>query len=211
MQKLFSDYLHKGLGRAFNYVRKNNSKELRCDLLYACLNNLVYDSQCEKSRAQWLFELIKLTDEVEYYRQNILQALPNTTDFWDIQQLYDLATIWAKQGCQEAREIIYKTFKKQEFNESWLGGENIIEIDGISGLLYVAEVFGEKLRQDEELWEDDYLISQAGDRFGKKTVIKALEERSPININVKAYLDAVQSLLFPLSVSGKLPAFTKVV
>ena len=132
--------------------------------------------------------------QVEYYRQNILQVLPDTTDRWDIQQLYELAVIWAKKGDGEAKQVIYDAFKKQEFNESWLGGQQIIEIDGITGLLNVAQIFGEKLLKDEELWgEDDCLISEASNRFGAEIVWQALKERSQTNLNVKAYLGAVIS------------------
>jgi hypothetical protein len=45
----------------------------------------------------------------------------------------------------------------------------------------------------ESLWEDNYLISEASDRFGKETIMKILEERSQTNSNIKAYLDAVNS------------------
>lgn len=185
--------LAKGLGRTFEYIKQKKAEELRPDLLNACLHSLVYDRQCEESRAEWLFELINLTDEVEYYRQNILQALPDANDDWDIQQLYELAAIWAKKGDREAKQVIYEAFKKQEFNASWLGGTEIIEIDGVTGLLNVAEIFGGKLLKDEELWEDDSLISEASDRFSAEIVWHALEERSKINLNVKAYLDEVIS------------------
>lgn len=193
INKSFFDSLQKGLGRAVDYIIQNDKKELRCDLLNACIHNLVYDSQSEASRADWLFELINLTDDVEFYRQHIFQALPNTNDFWDAQQLYELVAIWAKQGNVEAKQIIYETFRKQEFSESWLGGEQIVAIDGIAGLLTVAEIVGRRLLQDEELWEDDTLICQAGETFGSFRVMKALERKSQTNINVGAYLKAVES------------------
>lgn len=105
LQKQFSNSLQKGLGKAFNYLIQNNSEEFRCDLLNACLHNLVSDPQCEQSRAEWLFELINLTNDLEYYRQNILQALPNTTDYWDIQQLYDLAAYLGKKRMSRGTTI----------------------------------------------------------------------------------------------------------
>lgn len=59
----FADSLQKGLGRAFDYIvkNKNHKEELRFDLLNACIHNLVYDSQSEESRADWLYELIHET------------------------------------------------------------------------------------------------------------------------------------------------------
>lgn len=206
---LFVDNLQKGLGRTFNYINRNEKEEIKHDLLNACLHHLAYDPQSEGSRADWLFELITLTDDIEFYRQNIFQALPNTTDFWDVEQLYDLIAIWANKGSNKARQIIYETFAKQEFNESWLGGKHIIAIDGISGLLYVAEIVGMRLLKDDELWEDDYLISEASERLGRKIVIETLEKESLSNPNIKAYLDAVKTNQNNLTVSKKQRSKTK--
>ncbi|GAB4528107.1 MAG: hypothetical protein Tsb0014_09250 [Pleurocapsa sp.] len=192
---LFTDILQKGLGRAFDYIaqHKHNKEKIRQDLLSACLHNVAYDPQCESTRAEWLFELINLTNDIEFYRKNIFQALPIAQEFWDINQLYDLVSIWAKQGCLEAKKIIYQTFKQQEFNESWLGGEHIIAIEGIQGLLAVAEIVGARLIEDNELWEDDYLITQASAIFDKNLVIESIEKEAVNNSKVKAYLDSVKT------------------
>ena len=191
--ELLPDILQKGLGRAFDYVQPHNQLKIRTYLLNACLHNLVYDPQCETSRAEWLFQLINTTGEREFYRENIFLALPKTNNFWDLNQLYDLVYIWAKQGNLEAKGIIYSTFSKQTFHESWLGGEQIIDLDGIQGLLAVAEIVGSRLLQDYELWEDDNLIAQAKDSYGSEKVRLALEQEARHNVKVKAYLDAVQA------------------
>ncbi|MEM7591252.1 MAG: hypothetical protein AAF383_07000 [Cyanobacteria bacterium P01_A01_bin.83] len=101
--------------------------------------------------------------------------------------------IWAKEGNNEAREIIYKTFEQQDFNESWLGGEQIIALDGIKGLLVVAEIVGGRILEDDEFWEDDCLIMQASENHETIKVWSALEKEALNNIKVKAYLDAVKS------------------
>lgn len=191
--ELLPDILQKGLGRAFDYVQQNNQLEIRTYLLNACLHNLVYDPQCETSRAEWLFQLVNATGDRSFYRKNIFQTLPKTNNFWDLSQLYDLVYIWTKQGDLEAKEIIYSTFSKQTFHESWLGGEQIIALDGIQGLLAVAEIVGSRILQDCELWEDDNLIAQARESYGSEEVTLALEKGSLHNLKVKAYLDAVQA------------------
>lgn len=206
---LFVDNLQKGLGRTFNCINRNEKEEIKHDLLNACLHHLAYDPQCEGSRADWLFELITLTDDIEFYRQNIFQALPNTTNFWDVEQLYDLIAIWANKGCEEARGLIYENFAKQEFDESWLGGTNIIAIDGITGLLYVAEIVGKRLLKDDDLWEDDWLISVASERLGKEIVRETLEKQSLSNPNIKAYLDAVKNHHNNLAFNKKIRSKTK--
>ena len=188
------DILQKGLGRAFKYIEAHGDRDkISTDLLNACLHDLAYDPQCEPSRANYLFELISLTDNIDFYREKIFQALPIANNFWDAHQLYDLVLIWAKQGDTGAREIIYQTFSRQENNESWLGGNQIIQLDGIKGLLKVAKTVGKKLLQDDELWEDDWLISQARENYGADRVNSALEQAAANSIEIEAYLNAVKA------------------
>lgn len=189
----FSDVLQKGLGRAFKYVKQFDELEIRDHLLDACLHNLAYDAQCESRSAKWLFDLIHSTGNSEFYRDKIFEALPTTNDFWDLKQLYDLVLIWAKQGNLEAREIIYRAYKQQKLNESWLGGEQIIKLDGIHGLLKVAEIFGARLLEDNELWEDNSLINLACKNHDSSKVKSTLEKEALNNIKIAAYLKAVKS------------------
>ena len=189
----FSDVLQKGLGRAFDYVKQQDKLQIREELLNACLHNLAYDPQCESSRAEWLFELICLTGDSNFYRERIFHALPRAEEFWDLKQLYDLVLIWAKQGDEKAREIIYTTFKQQDFNESWLGGKQIIALDGIKGLLAVAEIVGGRPLKNDKSWEDDSLIIQASKHHDASEVWSALEREALNNSRIKAYLDAVKS------------------
>lgn len=58
-----------------------------------------------------------------------------------------------------------------------------VELNGSEGLLRVAEVIGARLLKDREYWEDDYLMSEAGDRFGFETVMASLEERALMSAN----------------------------
>ncbi|MEW5858458.1 MAG: hypothetical protein AB1861_13925 [Cyanobacteriota bacterium] len=187
----FRDALQKGLGRAILYVREHGMEEVRDDILQACLHNFAYDPQCEKSRANWLLEIVSLTDDEEFYHQRILEALPNSTDFWDAHQLIELAAVLAQLGSKQARRAIYDKFDLQQFNESWFGGCQIVKLDGIEGLLHVAEVIGARLLKEQDSWEDDYLVTEAGERFGFETVMAALEERASTNANIRAYKDAI--------------------
>ncbi len=188
----FRDALQKGLGRAVMHVREHGTEKVRNDILHACLHNIAYDHQCEESRANWLLEIINLTNDEEYYHQCILEAIPNSTDLWDTQQLVELATELARRGLEEARRAIYDKFALQEFDEFWIGGSQIVELDGIEGLLHVAEVIGTRLLEEPDFRHDyDYLVTEAIERFDKQTVIAALEKRASENANVRAYLDAV--------------------
>ncbi len=118
-------------------------------------------------------------------------AIPNSTDFWDTDQLVKLAAALAQRGLKQARHAIYEKFDLQQFDECWFGGYQIVELDGIEGLLYVAEVIGARLLKEPNFWTDDYLVTEAIERFGEKTVIAALEQQAKIKVNVRAYLKAI--------------------
>ena len=87
-----------------------------------------------------LLYLIRVKNAI--YHQRILEALPDATDFWDVQQLVELAAALARRGFPQARRAIYDKFELQQFNETCLGGCQIVLLNGIEGLLRVAEVIG---------------------------------------------------------------------
>jgi hypothetical protein len=58
-------------------------------------------------------------------------------------------------------------------------------------LLYVVEVLGARLSNDPDFFEDDYMIREAYDQFGKEVVLSALSKKAETNAYVKHYLDKV--------------------
>ncbi len=71
----FRDALQKGLGRAVIHVQEHGTKNVRNEILHACLHSLVYDPQCEESRVNWLLEIINLAPDPEYYYQCIIKII----------------------------------------------------------------------------------------------------------------------------------------
>lgn len=189
----FCNALKKGLGRAILYVSEYGAQEVQDDILYACLHNLGYDRQLEGSRAPFLLSLIDLTGHEEFYRQHILEALTEATDDWDEYQLTTLIAGFAQRGYEPARKALYAKFEQQRVSDYWLASEQIINIDGLDGLLYVIEILGARLLHDPEFVEDDNMIREAYERFGKETVLSTLSERAESSENVRIYLDQVVS------------------
>lgn len=69
-----------------------------------------------------MLEIVELTNNKELHHQRTLEALPDATDFWDAQQLVELAAALARRGFPQARQAIHNKFELQQFNESSLGG-----------------------------------------------------------------------------------------
>ncbi len=186
--------LRKGQGRVVLHLGEHGAAGLRDEILEACLHSLTYDPQCEGSRADWLLSLIDLTGDEDFYCERILEALPSSAEFWDVDQLLDLALAFARRGCTRARDALYRKFARQQFPEDWLGGQQIVALDGVAGMLHVAEVFGARRLDDPDFWVDDSLLAEACEQCGAEAVMAALHDRAQSSAGVRAYRDGIAAL-----------------
>ena len=191
----FCQALHKGMGRAYLYIQKYGDSQVRDILLSACLKNMVYDPQCEEERAEWLISLIDLTENQDYYFSQIINGLISSTEFWDTDQLFSLCQIIAERNITTAKQAIYQKFDLQEFYESFLGGYEIINLDGVAGLIYVIQLLGRRLVEVEDYWEDEILLDYAYEKLGKEKINEYLEAEAKKNKYIRAYLENCQNKL----------------
>lgn len=183
--------LQKGQGRAWLHVREHGGQgEVRQEVLHACLHNLTYDPQCEGSRVEWLLSLIDLTGVPHFYERRVLEALPEAKEFWDADQLVELAAAFARRGSDAARRALYGILRQRTFAES-LGAEQLVDLDGLEGFLHVAEALGDRMLEDPDLWENDSLLCEVAERFGEEEVLRALRERAARSAGAEAYLEEV--------------------
>jgi hypothetical protein len=150
--------------------------------------NYSYDTQCEDSRAEWLISLINLSKNKDFYIPKIIAALSTSHEFSDVSQLYKLCQLCAQQGDELAKQAIYEKFDAQEFNESYMGGEEVIQLDGLKGLLHVANVIGKRLLEDDDYWEDDMLYCITCEMIGKEITDEFLARHAKENRYVTAYI-----------------------
>lgn len=176
-----------GLGRAYLYVREHGDEGLQDIILRHCLKNPCYDTQGEGSRATWLMSVIDLCKQPGIYNDKIIEALPKEDDDRDLLQLYDLCLILAERGDKQAKKEIYDRFDKQEFNEAWLGGDQIIALDGLDGLTHVAQILGQRMLKDPEYW-DGMTYKYACELFTKEKVDVHLGILAKKDEAVAAYL-----------------------
>lgn len=186
----FERLLHIGLGRAILFAHKNDLAPYRDLILHACLCNTAYDPQCEGSRAAYMFDIIRLTDQEHFYREQILRALARSklSDNWNEHQLFDFARLFAQNGDTAARQLIYDTFVRNAAADNSTGAEHLIELDGIEGLLFVADQIGEQLMVGGDIDEADYLLDIVKERYGEERTLTALNEASAASPGIAAYI-----------------------
>lgn len=191
--KEFEKIVALGLGRAVLYLRDHDARPYREIILDACLHNKAYDPQVEGMRAEYVLELIRCTDEAASYENAVIQSLEDDPGDWDDEQRFRVARLLAQNGNLRAREAMHSAFRAKRISSSDIATE-FIELDGIDGLLFVIGQIGEQLANNPDQWEDDYLLSSAGDICGKgkEDVDAALKNAAETDKNVEAYLTAVE-------------------
>ena len=194
IKQRFKSSIKRGTGEAYLIMQRNQDIDFSSDIIKASLKNFAYDGQSEGSRALYLSELIALSKHQDKIRNAILTGLATERqDTWTLDQLFDLATIFAKQGHKDARKAIYKRFYKNTISGSeWCGYTSIIDLDGFEGLKYISSTIGKSLENNPDPWQDDMIIRHFQEENPKIKAIKELEKASKENKYIKLYLDTIQ-------------------
>ena len=100
-----------GLGRGIVYARDNDTGPFRAAIPDACLHCGAVDPQWEGTRAVYMYELVNATPDREFYRGEILKALPGHGDDWDAVQCFRLASYMAMDGDDRARQAVSEAFR----------------------------------------------------------------------------------------------------
>jgi len=194
VRQQFKNAIKRGTGETHLLMKDNPNVDFSRDIIKAALTNLSYDNQSEGSRANYIFELIQLSNQKEKIRQEILKALATERkDTWALDQLFDITALFAKQGNKEAKQAIYKRFYKKTIQGSeWVGQDALIEIDGLEGLKHIAETKGKVLQNDPKEWEDSWTVDYFQEQNPKIKVYQELEKVSKTNQYIKTYLDTIK-------------------
>jgi hypothetical protein len=194
VRKRFKNAINRGTGETHLLMIANPNIDFSNDIIKAALTNLSYDNQSEGSRADYVFELIELSNQKEKISQAILKALATERqDTWALDQLFELAAKFAKQGNNEAKKAIYKRYYKKTIQGSeWVGQDAILEIYGLEGLKHIAETMGKVILKDPEEWEDSWTVDYFQEQNPTIKVYQELEKASKSNKYIKTYLDTIK-------------------
>lgn len=169
------DALQKGLGRSYRWASTGKLDDE--PLLYACMNDLRFDKQCEPSRGQWLWAVMGASKYEMRFRDPILQALHDLTDVPSACQICEIAQRYAESGDEAFRSRLYEIVETKPISEiPWLGEQEIVNLDGEEGFLFAARIRGERLKTDEWDWDHDALIRHAIDQLGEERIITILSD-----------------------------------
>ncbi len=194
----FRRILAAGLGRAILYLRDHDDTPYRDVILYACTHGLQFDRQSEGARSKYLLELIGCTDAQEWYHDQILIALTRTqTDpDLDADQLFAFVWQYAEEGDATARAALYVAFAanvttRSRYARESEGNVNLVELDGLKGFLFAANLLGQWLLADPEVGFSDWALSRLEEQQGKEEVAAALRQAATANPHIAAYVNHI--------------------
>lgn len=194
----FDRIVRLGLGRAILYLRYHDWRPYRDVILQACLCNHAWDAQVEGTRSHYAWSLIELTDDRAYFRSKLLEALKWTGNWRHIEHRIALASWFVEQGDGEVLAAMYECVGALlDTRRENIGTKSLIEADGITAFLFIAERVGEELLRsdDNDDREDEYDYLAACELIGEHEVNDALAKRASEDLRVAAYKAAVEKAI----------------
>lgn len=164
----FENALRKGLGRAVGHVRAARAESVRQPLLHACINYVGYDLQCEGSRVPWLYKMITLTGEPDWYCAALLETLEMIQDIPEdsrgLEEMLELLAVFVQKGHTEVRDILLGKIFSFKSGEGLFGCDIPIDVLGVDGVVEVLRRYS-RLRE-YSLSLGYYLLDDAVQEFG---------------------------------------------
>jgi hypothetical protein len=195
IKRKFFNSLKRGTGEAYLIMKDNPTIDFSAYIIKGVLKNYAYDGQSESSRAQYIFDLIELSNKKGKIKKAVLKGLETEQDdTWNLTHLFDIAKIYAEQSDTEAKQAIYNRFLKYPAtSDDWAGAFEILSLDGLQGLFYIAEKFGKAIEQNPDDWQDNFIIQHFQEERPKIKVMEELENLAKTNKYVRIYLDNIKS------------------
>lgn len=190
----FQRALATGHGRALGHIRAFGIGDYGAMLLDACRRSLVYDYQTEGGRAEWLIEMVDAADLTEELRGDLLSdqwVFDDEAPYWDIYQRCELLKVLAMRGDSRARKSLYDMCRPARESADVFACDEIIEVDGAEGLIFVARRLGNMLVEDPRLWYTNEVLDSFDDRHGAGSARAILTPLAVSDPDIDRYLREV--------------------
>ncbi len=209
IKRQFFNSLKRGTGEAYLILRDNPNIDFSDSITKGAITNYASDQQSEGSRAAYIYQFIKKVKQKEKIIKVVLAKLQvEKKDYWSLDQMCDLAVLFFKAGHTEAKTALYNRFDKNTLEGyEFCGKEQLMEIDGINGILKVAEIVGKKILEENES-EDSYLIDTFQKRHKDLSVYGELAKASKKNKFIDAYHKSILENKWTFSKRRKFTKFS---
>lgn len=210
IKQQFFNSLKRGTGEAFLILKDNPTIDFSDLIIKGAVTNYSYDNQSEGSRANYIYRFIQKSKQKDKIVKAVLAKLQlEKEDYWGLDQMCDLAVKFYKGGYLEAKTAVYNRFEKNTLDGyEFCGQEQVMTIDGINGVLKVAEIVGKTLFENPDEYEDSWRIDDFQKRNKSVDVYAELKKASAKNKYVKAYYNSILNNKWTLPRHRKIKRFT---
>jgi hypothetical protein len=192
IQRQFFNSLKRGTGEAYLILQDNPGIDFSDLIIEGAITNFAYDQQSEGSRATYVYRLIKKVKQKDKIITAVLTKLQvKKSDDWGLYQMCDLAVLFFKSGHTEAKTALYNRFEKNNLKGYvFCGQKQLMEIDGINGVLKVAETIGKKIVEEND-WADSWYVDYFQKKNKRLSVYNELEKAGKKNKFIGAYYKSI--------------------
>lgn len=178
------DAIRKGLGRTRIWAESGTLDVHQ--LIHACTHDQRYDQQCEDSRSEWLWMVMRAGDLVETCEPAIWNAIHDLADDRNADQLCELAMFFALSGEERFKDRLVDIVRDKDLDDnSMLAEEEVIRLAGMDGFKVATARRGRRLQVAQWDWEDTHIVQTAIDQLGEETVLAFL--KSEHNADVQRF------------------------
>jgi hypothetical protein len=174
----FKRALEQGLGRAILCLQKHDPAPYRSIILEACLTNSTRDPHCWKTKAAYLLEGLNAFEDVVTLKTEILERYLQLPLEGEEQPDPELVLELAREKHPGAREALYERFINTPLSEiDWTSGQEIVDLDGLDGLLNIAQRFGAALQNDPNCKPPWFQLRDLNEEIGPEGVMAAFHQK----------------------------------
>ncbi|NMC57218.1 MAG: hypothetical protein GYA50_08370, partial [Eubacteriaceae bacterium] len=106
--KAFKEAMIRGLGRCVIELDDNDNIEKYRDIvLWGCLNNLSYDTQCEGTRSEYMYVLQSKFEDDFFEIKIIEKFIEGTKDSWLFEHYANMLYLFALDGSEKSHNALY--------------------------------------------------------------------------------------------------------
>jgi len=146
--KKFRSAIHKGQGRAFLHIKRYGLDSVADIVFESCLHNQVFDGQIDSCRSSWLYEMIKESSIEKDVRKMIIERIQSPDDVYDYEQYCGLLRIFAENGDDEAKRILFEIVLHNVETSTWFdktGINDYLKYFGDDGIVHLGNACGKRL------------------------------------------------------------------
>lgn len=193
IKRQFLNSLKRGTGEAFLIFKNNQGIDFSDLIIKGAVTNYSYDNQSEGSRADYIYRFIQKSKQKDKIVKAVLTKLQlEKKDYWGLDQMCDLALKFYKAGYIEAKNALYNCVEKNTLaGYEFCGQDQLMTVDGINGVLKVAEIIGKTLFENSEDYENSWQIDKFQKHNKSIDIYAELKKGSITNKYVKAYYNSI--------------------